>query len=1578
MPIVSGLNITDDDDITSSIALGDVDRDGDLDVVVGNFPRFPRFDENSTKEGGANRLYLNNGTENPFENVNGTNISNDTDDTDAIALGDVDADGDLDVVVGNSLGQPNRLYLNNGTENPFENVNGINISEDRNCTLSLALGDVDGDNDLDVVFGNFGVNRLYLNNGTANPFADINGLNITDDDGLTRSIALGDVDGDGDLDVVAGNDRASNRLYLNNDTANPFENVNGFNISEDSNITESLALGDVDGDGDLDVVAGGFGANRLYLNTGSANPFAGGIEGTITRFPESTKAIAIEDVNGDGSLEVVTGNESGPNYVYFLFSPLHDPTKSEYQTHLGTVVSRVLNDRTEPILSATLKAMVDLPLQTDIDFYLSNNDGQNWYQVKVGAPFVFPTTGSDLRWRAELHSLSPAITPVLKSVSITANSAPTDIILSDTSIEENSEITSEIGTFEVLDIDDGTHSYSLIEGFGSDDNSAFSIVENKLLANAIFDFETKRSYTIRVQATDEGGGEFEKQFTIGVSDGNDPPTEIMLTNNEVKENLQTGATIGVLSVSDIDFEDLHVFSLPEGVADNDLFAIDGTELKSNAKFDFEIRDNYKVRIRVTDGGGASIAKDFTIAVTDVIDSVDIELQLSLMENLTYGEKLSVTANITAAVSGALNAETIFQFSGPNDFKENLSVFSSEGGVASESYAPPFAGNWELAANWAGNSDFNPKQSEPLMFRVEKSDTILELFFLGVTQILGQDRSIPGRLVLNNGNPGGLDLSGLEISVTITNGTKAQDFIAITDAKGNFDLEIPSDFFDEEGAWEVTASFTGNDNLNASNIGDEGEILVRQTHGYAILVQGSIANGEGADEHGNTLDFVRRSFETAGFSTSIDDPDIKIISRNTPDPESALREAIEDWAKEKMLAAPAPLYLLLINHGEFGTFHMHPDELTPEELDGMLNNLQGELAGVENNLAREQAIITILGMCFSGSFIGEISGNIPELPGNNRIIVSAAAPDEFSIRGTGQDDERQGELFVYTLFRELNKGLSLTESFQNSRTTVRRLSADRNLAINVNAVDPFFPGEKGQHPLLDDNGDGVGSSLVLATSGDGDLASTVFLTQPTNAIPALQIDRVGRTVFLALGQEIPRRLLWAEIDEDPKEIRRIWMEVKKVAEDTGVDETSTMQHDLDLFEEPMDFYSNGDFVGYEWPRDVADPNPNGLFLDPGAYQVFVYAESTEERVEISDPRVAFVYRASGNHTPSQFGLLAPVDKALLDYNPETPPTFGVFTWEASQSTGGEVKYIYRVWAESEQKTLVFESEPLISTHIFLPPEIVDNRTYWWDVVAVDEEGNFTNSRELFQFTVDKPNNVPGRVLGRLFDKESGAPISIGEVVISGLEPVIPVDEAGSYLISVSPASYSLTARSPGYLDVTIDEVDVESSRSVILNFELTKVGIELNPGSNLISVPVNLADPSVATLFAGNPDLASSLKGMVWQWDGVGYQSTSQLHPGFGYWVESPVAEFIETGGTIPDPLTAAYEKGWQLVGVKGEKVFQLSEDMALPGQVWGWDSENQNYYSIGDSTLSLELRNKLIPGRGYWMYFGETTTLEFE
>ena len=108
--------------------------------------------------------------------------------------------------------------------------------------------------------------------------------------------------------------------------------------------------------------------------------------------------------------------------------------------------------------------------------------------------------------------------PVTADATTTINSPPTDITLSATSVAENLPIGTSVGTLATTDPDSGgSFTYQLVSGTGSNDNSKFTITGNTLKTAAVFDFETKNSYSIRVRTTDQGGLSAEKSFTVSIT-----------------------------------------------------------------------------------------------------------------------------------------------------------------------------------------------------------------------------------------------------------------------------------------------------------------------------------------------------------------------------------------------------------------------------------------------------------------------------------------------------------------------------------------------------------------------------------------------------------------------------------------------------------------------------------------------------------------------------------------------------------------------------------------------------------------------------------------------------------------------------------------------------------------------------------------------------------------------------------------------------------------------------------------------------------------------------------------------------
>ncbi|MFZ4656620.1 MAG: DUF4397 domain-containing protein [Caldilineaceae bacterium] len=195
---------------------------------------------------------------------------------------------------------------------------------------------------------------------------------------------------------------------------------------------------------------------------------------------------------------------------------------------------------------------------------------------------------------------------------------PTNISLSNSTVAENTPSGTVVGNFSAVDDSGRSLLFSLV---GSDnDNSLFSTFLGILRLNTVPDFETKPSLVIDVQARNSFTRQtFTKRLTITVTNTNDAPTAINLSNGRIDENQPAGATVGTLSSVDPDAGDSHTYALAEGAGsdDNAAFRIEGSTLKTNAVLDFETKPIYSARIRSTDRAGASFERIVTVDLNNL-------------------------------------------------------------------------------------------------------------------------------------------------------------------------------------------------------------------------------------------------------------------------------------------------------------------------------------------------------------------------------------------------------------------------------------------------------------------------------------------------------------------------------------------------------------------------------------------------------------------------------------------------------------------------------------------------------------------------------------------------------------------------------------------------------------------------------------------------------------------------------------------------------------------------------------------------------------------------------------------------
>lgn len=334
-----------------SIALADVDHDGDLDAALGC-------------NGSASRVFLNNGSgaftwtgqdlgAGPVLQVlcgdldrdghveickfiqdQGVEIWGGFGDgnfflvgTVAVGFGvrkgellDSDGDGDLDILFADHVSGFRELR-NSGTGFEF-----TLFDEDhgRSAGNWIAASDVDRDGDTDVVVGSDShAKRVWRNSssGTSGA-ADWTEAVPTLTPEVTRMIAAGDIDKDGDIDFVAAAENKPTRVVRNDGAGN-------FTTSQllgPSDRTYCVALKDIDRDGDLDCVTASFDAlqpTRVWTNDGSGIFVAGQLI-----YGGSTSTLLLDDFDGDGDPDLVTCNASvarvrfNNGYGTFLYTGL--------------------------------------------------------------------------------------------------------------------------------------------------------------------------------------------------------------------------------------------------------------------------------------------------------------------------------------------------------------------------------------------------------------------------------------------------------------------------------------------------------------------------------------------------------------------------------------------------------------------------------------------------------------------------------------------------------------------------------------------------------------------------------------------------------------------------------------------------------------------------------------------------------------------------------------------------------------------------------------------------------------------------------------------------------------------------------------------------------------------------------------------------------------------------------------------------------------------------------------------------------------------------------------------------------
>lgn len=304
---------------TANASLGDLNGDGNLDIVLAKGRHWPLADVVLFGDGKGHFTL-------------GPPLPNRPDRSYSAPLADLNGDGSLDIVISNDRPDLKIVLLNDG-RGRFTQAG--TFGDPNWPTRNVALADFNGDHSPDIAVANRpGPGHLCFNDGKAHFTCKVLGPE-------TSSMVLsGDMDGDGSQDVVvACRDKCQSVVYFNEGKGN-FPNKRPFGPPRSS--TRALAVADFDGDGRPDIVAcheeeGLF----VYFNTGHGN-FGPGLK--IAGKEALPYSMLAADLNKDGKPEIIVGYVNAPGAIYFNDGSGRKYTRVTFGDNKGAIYGLAAGD----------------------------------------------------------------------------------------------------------------------------------------------------------------------------------------------------------------------------------------------------------------------------------------------------------------------------------------------------------------------------------------------------------------------------------------------------------------------------------------------------------------------------------------------------------------------------------------------------------------------------------------------------------------------------------------------------------------------------------------------------------------------------------------------------------------------------------------------------------------------------------------------------------------------------------------------------------------------------------------------------------------------------------------------------------------------------------------------------------------------------------------------------------------------------------------------------------------------------------------------------------------------------------
>ncbi len=1336
-----------DSGIMGILTFGDADGDGDYDLLVGD------------SISGKLRFFENTGTIyqavfDELEEINSALLKNLPDYVSNPVFVDIDHDKDLDVFVTNAKGA-SLYYENIGTAKDAafaERSNSANPlslikASNENIDNMHSFVDIDNDGDLDLILTNLYKLAFYENVGTpTHPSFSFREKylileNVVHERGI---LSIADLDADGDVDILLGNSYSF--VYYRNQTdsqALNFLSTDNLSTHTEYNFLKDISVQapvrpyfvDIDGDKDLDAFVAISYSDVVYFyeNVGSLH-YPHYVEQTrqpLENAKESPrKTFAFGDIDGDNDVDMLMGDADG-FLSYFrnegtdLAHPDFQPLAVQDDNPFTTI--KVAGDMTP--------TLIDLDHDEDLDLVIANGSGSLVYLVNTGDkthPFFEqisrehdPFAAIDLKNQTSETGYAGSVNPTFSDLD---NDGDADLLVG--------EATGELSFYENI----GTATQPLFE---YRPNSIFStLVELQAAAAPSFvDIDGDKDDDLFI-----GQSNGTIQYFINASQAIPPlqakPNSGIYAYYPNVQLICTNCTKIFYSTDKINYQEFTQNFLITQTSDLWFYAVNEQGGYSSVYHEY-------YQIDITD---PTISLEYplgsnTAAKLDLVSGYaeDEGSKIERVELLIYSDPLYLVDNVDYPFSRQFTWFTVaYDNETLRDLGSWIRYIETEPNYTDTEYIDYSVlsiplGSYQIFArafDQAGNAS-ELKYAE--LFKVNQARADISLELSSSTLLNGGVVNVTGRLSSRRFPPINEDLTGqvIELIITAPDGQQSSLMTTIESDIGQFEFlsvgsnDSFSDFsgFTQSGQYKLQVKFAGTDLLTDAESSQQ-SILVGQSAGYALIIQGKIAINEGLEAHNKTTNRVYRQLLNRGFhkdniyylnytsNQDVDNNGLLDDIDGTPSVEKF--NALLTDIKAKLNASPAPFYLILVNHGDAdGNFYLDQKgentRLTPAQIQQWLLSLETDLTPV----ALKEPRILVFGFCYSGEVVDDLS-----LAG--RIVITSTDKREESYKGVLENDGiRSGEYFIEEFFQRLGRGENLATAFNDAKTQTQQYTRQGGTSTNSN--NPLASNKIAlQNPQLNAPEQ---DSLTQRFLGAGQNFDTNFVGSPADIVA------VTSTVFLKpeensaqLSIEVNNAL---RVAQAPVDIRAPNVELTASTITTG---KPAQQREIEQLQRIA-----GDLQCSQYTK-ICQRSVD-VFNEAGKYEVYYFVTDNETH-DISPTQRSIVYKNKvGNQAPIAFKLLAPS-------NGTTTAQHLRFSWQNSRDpdrqTGEALPtYTFMIAKDKEFQHIIYQKEELQSPTLYVGDTLEDLATYYWRVLAIDTYGATTASSEVYHFSINMTNAAFGR-------------------------------------------------------------------------------------------------------------------------------------------------------------------------------------------------------------------------------------------